>query len=132
MENEKTLNALLKLTLNYHFQSLKKAQNKFVAMHYANAHLIGSKGFTNLMGKSYSMDIIEFEDMLKTLSSVSDAGAEIVFDYFQTLSYKQIEKTMSRCGYLIYEHLSSDEMEKLGAPAGFYFVLAVKKEHIIN
>lgn len=129
MENN-TMDLILKVLLQNESVKLKNAQQKFVKMHYENAKIIGCKGFTNLMGKSYKIDMDEFEKLIESLSKISDKGTEIVFDYFENQSYKEIERMMSRNGYLIYEHLSSKEMAKLDAPTGFHFVLAVKKEHI--
>lgn len=130
MKNESLLDYVFERTIKSEFLALKNAQAKFVKMHYQNANLIGSKGFTNLMGKSYELGLDEFERTVKSLSTISDMGSEIVFDYTDKYSYSRIEKMMSRCGYLIYEHLSADEMEKLDTPSGFHFVLAVKKEHL--
>lgn len=130
MANEKILEYFMKASLKNNALALKKAQNRFVDMHYENAKLIGSKGFTNLMGKIFELGNEEFEKLVKSISDSSDKGSEIVFDYYENTSYAKIQKMMSRCGYLIYEHLDSKEMAELDAPAGFHFVLAVKKEHL--
>lgn len=130
MANEEILEYLMKISVKTNASALKKAQNSFVNMHYENAKMIGSKGFTNLMGKSYELGNEEFEKLVKSISDTSDKGSEIVFDYYENTSYAEVQKMMSRCGYLIYEHLDSKEMAELDAPAGFHFVLAVKKEHL--
>lgn len=130
--NKKLADFIFETIIRTNFETLKKSQQNFVKKHYENARLINCKGFTNLMGKSYNMTIDEFEELVKNISKTSDAGAEIVFDYVETYTYSQIEKMMSRCGYLIYEHLDNKEMAKLNAPAGVHFVLAVKKEHLQN
>ncbi|MGN0522602.1 MAG: class I SAM-dependent methyltransferase [Eubacterium sp.] len=119
--------------------------------------------FSSLMGISYYLTSEQFDNMIKSISSITCQGSEIVFDYPTAdkdiasgqnrslayaageamkaeYTYAEIERLMSKHGYLIYEHLDSGEIEKqyfehynmthkyrLRAPQGVAYCLAVKK-----
>lgn len=121
------------------------------------------RSFSSLLGISYYLTEQEFDNMIKSISDITCGGSEIVFDYPTACSdgisaqnsrlalaaneemkaeytYEQIERLMSKHGYLIYEHLNYDEIErqyfekfnlthrhKLHAPQGVAYCLAVKK-----
>ncbi len=94
--------------------------------------------FYSLLGLLYYISEDVFSNMLMEISSVSPKGSTIVFDYPDDLthtdkngqqtekqlslankakekmiagySYKDIERILSKCGFLIYEHLTPQEI----------------------
>lgn len=121
--------------------------------------------FSSLLGISYYLTKEEFKNMIKYLSDIVCDGSSIVFDYptyderketkineklasganeeMKTkYSYKEIEDILEENGFLIYEHLSNEEMtnnyfdnynilnpnNKIKAPLGVCYCLAVKKK----
>ena len=120
--------------------------------------------FSSLLGISYYLSKEDFAITIKHISNIVCDGSSIVFDY-QTYedsretktneqlaneaneqmkskySYKDIEKILSKNGFLIYEHLNNVEMtnnyfdkyntlkpnNKIIAPKGVCYCLAVKR-----
>ncbi|MBN2852692.1 MAG: class I SAM-dependent methyltransferase [Clostridia bacterium] len=91
--------------------------------------------FCSLSGISYYLTKEDFKKTINSLSEVTPAGSTIVFDYpckeyisdernqrqikmaahayepmIADYSYKEMEKLLSDCGYLIYENLNCDEI----------------------
>lgn len=121
--------------------------------------------FSSFLGISYYLTKEQFDNMIELISSITCQGSEIVFDYptadsdivseqnsalanaadeamMAKYTYDEIERILSKNGYLIYEHLNSNDIEKqyfeyynkihkhkLRSPKNVAFCLAVKKEH---
>lgn len=119
--------------------------------------------FSSLLGISYYLTKEEFSNMIKNISNIVSENSSIVFDYpvksneqleslasaaneemKSTYSYNDIEKILSDNGFLIYEHLNSEEMtnnyfdtyntfnpnNKIYAPNNVNYCLAVKKSMV--
>ena len=120
--------------------------------------------FCGLLGISYYLKKEEFSNIIKNISSIVSSGSSLIFDYptydsshetklneqlasgakeemKSKYSYKDIEKILSKQGFLIYEHLNHKEMtnnyfynyntlnpeHQIIAPIGVSYCLAVKK-----
>jgi methyltransferase (TIGR00027 family) len=96
--------------------------------------------FTSIMGLSYYLSKEDLKSLLIRLSSITPKGSSICMDYFDKESfhpipdksmqkkiimaklaneemkgmytYKELESLLSECGYLIYEHLTPDQITK--------------------
>lgn len=120
-------NCLYEMANIMSLDELNICRKEFANMHYENAKQIGSKSFYNLMGK------VVTEKQFSDIANACESGGEVVFEYCRC-DYKTIQKTMSKYGFLIYEHLNSLEISQMfglyNIPPNVNFVLAVKKEHI--
>ncbi|MDD3392471.1 MAG: SAM-dependent methyltransferase [Bacilli bacterium] len=120
--------------------------------------------FSSLLGISYYLTKEKFENLIQNISENVFNGSSIVFDYptFENeiesnktellaleagekmqakYSYNEVEKILSKYGFLIYEHLNSQEMtknyfevynmlnpkHKMKSPPGVSYCLAVRK-----
>lgn len=89
--------------------------------------------FCSILGVSYYLSKQTFKDLISALYDIMPEGSSIVFDYpskitgetskkqiqlakaaneemLANYSYKEMEKFLSECGFLIYEHLSPQEI----------------------
>lgn len=89
--------------------------------------------FNSLLGISYYLDKKDFEEMIKSISSIIKDGSSIVFDYPSNeeniskdkirklakganeemkakYSFEELEKMLEKYNLYIYEHLNSQEM----------------------
>lgn len=121
--------------------------------------------FCSFLGLAYYLEKDVFKSLLRQTAEVIPGGSGIVFDYHDKTaqnslfgshmrlaaaadepmnggcSYAEIEKMLEDCGFLIYEHLSPQEITarffsaynaqnppvKITAPDGVCFCLAVKR-----
>ena len=113
--------------------------------------------FSTLLGISYYLTGDAFENLIGGIASISSKGTSICFDYplneeggesarnrelaeaageamKARYSYGEMEVLLSRAGFLIYEHMDSDEATEaffkgsnMIAPAGVGYCLAVRK-----
>ena len=51
-----------------------------------------------------------FAEMLRELSGLLTVGSAVVFDYPDAYHYDDIEKILSRNGFLIYEHMDAEQI----------------------
>ena len=123
------------------------------------------KSYGSLLGLSYYFDKREFAGLIKKISELFCTGSAVCFDYpmehggfgedgrigalargvgeamKSVYNEKGLEKLLSDCGFLVYMHLSADEMTgqyfdsynkssetyKLHAPSDVGYILAVRK-----
>lgn len=125
---------------------------------------IEGKCFCSLLGISYYLSKNDFFNFIKNISLIVSVNSTICFDYptyddseeslknnmlaeesgekmLSKYSYEEIEKILSDCGFLIYEHVNYDEItrqyfdkynslnpnNKITAKKGTSYVLALKK-----
>lgn len=158
-------------SLNLDFSNIQYLGCDFSNPHWSNKILDtdydkSKMSFSSLLGISYYLTKQQFDDMIKEISQLTCSGSEIVFDYPTAdaddkseqnrnlakaaneemkarYTYGEIEKLMSKHGYLIYEHLDACQIEKqffepynkvhkekIHEPKGTSLCLAVKKEHL--
>ncbi len=90
------------------------------------------KSFFSLLGLTYYISQKDFEKTLNNFSQIAPVGSSVIFDYpeksgskdfkkhsalaaanekmLSAYSYSEIEKILSKNGFLIYEHLTPDEI----------------------
>ena len=91
----------------------------------------GACSFCSLLGLLYYLPVTAFHQLLDTLQNRIPAGSSLVFDYPESLdgkqaqlahgagetmqaaySYGEMERLLSDHGFLIYEHLSPEEITR--------------------
>ena len=118
------------------------------------------KSFCSILGATQYMTVKEFSNILGIIGRLQSPGSSLVFDYHcsedeklvslaagagekmqSTYTYLEIERLLSRFGYLIYEHLNAVEATEqyfsdynkaspsrpMKAPENSAYCLAVKK-----
>ena len=134
------------------------ANPEWIEMLQNSAYDCGKISFCSLLGLSYYLSDEAFRRLLCGINAICAAGSEIVFDYQTTeissvtdtneklahaageqmkgkYTCAELEALLQDCGFLIYEHLDSQEMTKqyfaqsdeMTAPDGVAYVLAVKR-----
>ena len=121
-----------------------------------------TKSFASLLGLVYYLEKDDFKKLLLKYNEIITPGSAICFDYPMTdgsketetnkalargageemkasYTYAELEILLQECGFLIYEHLSANEMDKqffekynsqneskINSPIGVGYILAVK------
>lgn len=148
-----------------HYITCEFTDNNWINSILKSSYNKENVSFSSLLGISYYLSNEEFAKMIRDISKIIINGSSIVFDYPNNedsqevlmteklasaadekmksrYSYKEIERILSKNGFLIYEHLDYHEMtnhyfydyntlnpnHKIIAPKGICYCLAVKNQ----
>ncbi|MGM9522173.1 MAG: class I SAM-dependent methyltransferase [Oscillospiraceae bacterium] len=154
----------LKVTGEYHLIPCDLLKGDWIKALKKNGFDEKLTSFGSLMGISYYLTKDSFQKLLKCISTICLEGSAIIFDYpvygggdeaeqnralaaaanepmKARYAYEELEKLLEECGFLIYEHLDSEEITEqffkkynemhpenhMAAPKGVSYCLAVKK-----
>ena len=144
----------------YYIHAEQKMTNRTATRLIADGFNSRVKSFCSILGATQYMTVNEFSNILGIIGRLQSPGSSLVFDYHcsedeklvslaagagekmqSTYTYLEIERLLSRFGYLIYEHLNAEETTEqyfsdynranpsrpMKAPASSAYCLAVKK-----
>ncbi len=144
----------------YYIPAEPKMTNRTATRLIANGFDGRVKSFCSILGATQYLTVNEFSNILGIIGRLQSPGSSIVFDYHCTedkklvslaagagenmqssYTYLEIERLLSRFGYLIYEHLNAEEATEqyfseynmanpsrtMKAPESSAYCLAVKK-----
>lgn len=144
----------------YYIHAEQKMTNRTAVRLIADGFDGRVKSFCSILGATQYLTVNEFSNILGIIGRLQSPGSSIVFDYHcsedeklislaagagenmqSAYTYLEIERLLSRFGYLIYEHLNAEEATEqyfseyntanpsrpMKAPESSAYCLAVKK-----
>lgn len=138
---ERLKKAYIEIPYNVNYVVADFTQQKWLEVLTENEKFDSNKiSFCSLLGLSYYISKTDFESLIKAIGEVIPKSSSLVFDYPDNMtytnkvaertkkqvmlaneanekmlsgySYDEMEKLLYRCGFLIYEHLTPNQITK--------------------